>query len=67
MIMKSGEGMISIQIEAMTPTDWAQVRTIYLEGIASNQATFESKPRLGRSGTRAITRLLGWWRARPAK
>src|SRR5205807_5816932 len=28
-------------IEAMTPADWEQVRMIYLEGIASNQATFE--------------------------
>jgi phosphinothricin acetyltransferase len=30
-----------VDIEAMTPADWAQVRAIYLEGIASGQATFE--------------------------
>jgi phosphinothricin acetyltransferase len=30
-----------IDIEAMTPADWEQVRAIYLEGIASGQATFE--------------------------
>ena|SRR5438128_717654 len=28
-------------IDAMTPGDWEQVRTIYMDGIASNQATFE--------------------------
>lgn len=32
---------MNIPIEAMTPADWEQVRTIYLEGIASGQATFE--------------------------
>jgi phosphinothricin acetyltransferase len=30
-----------IDIAAMTPADWEQVRAIYLEGIASGQATFE--------------------------
>ena len=28
-------------IESMTPADWEQARTIYLEGIATGQATFE--------------------------
>jgi phosphinothricin acetyltransferase len=28
-------------IEAMAPADWEQVRAVYLEGIASGQATFE--------------------------
>lgn len=28
-------------IQAMTPSDWEAVRAIYLEGIASGQATFE--------------------------
>jgi phosphinothricin acetyltransferase len=32
---------MSIDIEAMRPADWEQVRAIYLEGIASGQATFE--------------------------
>ena len=32
---------MDIRIEAMTPTDWDQVRAIYLEGIASGMATFE--------------------------
>ena len=32
---------ISIVIEAMTPADWEAVRAIYVEGIASGQATFE--------------------------
>jgi phosphinothricin acetyltransferase len=32
---------MSLAIEAMTPADWDSVRAIYLEGIASGQATFE--------------------------
>jgi L-amino acid N-acyltransferase YncA len=32
---------MSIDIDSMTPDDWQQVRAIYLEGIASGQATFE--------------------------
>jgi L-amino acid N-acyltransferase YncA len=32
---------MTIHIEAMSSSDWKEVRTIYLEGIASNQATFE--------------------------
>src|SRR5207244_8118292 len=32
---------MSFHIDAMQPADWEQVRTIYLEGIASSQATFE--------------------------
>jgi L-amino acid N-acyltransferase YncA len=32
---------MSFHIDAMTPADWEQVRTIYLEGIVSGQATFE--------------------------
>jgi L-amino acid N-acyltransferase YncA len=33
---------MSIDIDSMTPGDWQQVRTIYLEGIAAGQATFET-------------------------
>src|SRR5438105_2642301 len=32
---------MSFHIDAMTPANWEQVRTIYLQGIASGQATFE--------------------------
>jgi L-amino acid N-acyltransferase YncA len=32
---------MTIHIDAMAPADWEPVRTIYLEGIASGQATFE--------------------------
>jgi len=32
---------MSITIDAMLPADWEQVRAIYLEGIATNNATFE--------------------------
>jgi L-amino acid N-acyltransferase YncA len=32
---------MSIDITAMTPADWERVRSIYLEGIESGQATFE--------------------------
>jgi L-amino acid N-acyltransferase YncA len=30
-------------INAMTPADWPHVRTIYMEGIATGQATFETE------------------------
>lgn len=30
-------------VEPMTPSDWPDVRAIYLEGIASGQATFETE------------------------
>ena len=30
-------------IDALHPTDWLQVHTIYLEGIATGQATFEQR------------------------
>lgn len=32
---------MSAVLDAMTPTDWEEVRAIYLEGIATGQATFE--------------------------
>jgi L-amino acid N-acyltransferase YncA len=31
-----------LAIEQMRPSDWAQVKAIYLEGIATGQATFET-------------------------
>ena len=31
-----------MKIEAMLPSDWAVVREIYLEGLATNQASFET-------------------------
>jgi len=34
---------MSIQIRAMTPEDWEPVRAIYLAGIATGQATFETE------------------------
>jgi len=33
--------MSEVRIESMRETDWEQVRTIYLEGIATGDATFE--------------------------
>jgi len=32
---------MEIEIDEMQPADWPQVRAIYLEGIATGQATFE--------------------------
>jgi phosphinothricin acetyltransferase len=34
---------MEITLAAMTPADWDRVRAIYLQGIASGQATFESE------------------------
>lgn len=39
--MRSGEAM-KVSIEAMTRADWPEVRRIYLEGIATREATFET-------------------------
>jgi phosphinothricin acetyltransferase len=33
----------AVAIEPMTPSDWEAVRAIYLEGIATGHATFESE------------------------
>ena len=30
-------------IDAMTPEDWPQVRAIYVEGLATSEATFETE------------------------
>ena len=30
-------------LDALRPSDWEQVRSIYLEGIASRNATFETE------------------------
>lgn len=35
--------MNKIVIESMTPDDWQAVRTVYLEGIATGEATFETE------------------------
>jgi phosphinothricin acetyltransferase len=36
------ESEMDFVIEKMTPDDWSQVRAIYLEGIATGNATFET-------------------------
>lgn len=35
--------MADVEIEEMQPADWESVRAIYLEGIATSQATFETE------------------------
>lgn len=35
---------MKITIDSMKPEDWKQVRAIYLEGIATENATFEAQP-----------------------
>lgn len=58
-------------VDAMTPEDWDQVRRIYLEGIATGDATFETEApswerwhaghrRNARFVAREGTRVLGW-------
>jgi phosphinothricin acetyltransferase len=58
-------------IEPMTPADWEQVRTIYQEGIATGQATFEVETPsweqwnaahhpFGRLVARRDGRVIGW-------
>ncbi|HEY3202100.1 MAG TPA: GNAT family N-acetyltransferase [Thermoanaerobaculia bacterium] len=60
-----------IALDAMTPDDWAEVRRIYGEGIATGNATMETEPPLWeawdkthRSDCRLVARsgekVLGW-------
>jgi phosphinothricin acetyltransferase len=62
---------VEVVIEALTPADWPEVRAIYLEGIASGQATFEtdappweewdrSHHAFGRLAARVEGRVVGW-------
>jgi L-amino acid N-acyltransferase YncA len=62
---------MDIAIDGLTAADWEQVRTIYLEGIATGQATFEtdapawetwdvSHHPFARLAARAEDHLAGW-------
>ena len=64
-------------IEAMRPEDWPAVVTIYLEGIATGHATFETRApswpewdeahlQCGRLVARAGGRIVGWAALSPA-
>jgi phosphinothricin acetyltransferase len=61
----------SLLLDALRPSDWEQVRGIYLEGIASGNATFETAAptwqkwdaahlQSGRLVARADDAILGW-------
>ena len=63
--------MMNFLLDALRPSDWEQVRSIYLEGIASGNATFEidaptwerwnaSHLQFGRLVARAADVVLGW-------
>jgi L-amino acid N-acyltransferase YncA len=63
--------MAPYTIEPMQRSDWAQVRTIYLDGIATGQATFETEAPswerwdathlcIGRLVARTGQMILGW-------
>ena len=58
-------------IEEMTAGDWEEVRSIYAEGIATGDATFETSPpswekwdagheKIGRLVARSVSGLAGW-------
>jgi len=60
-----------VTIDAMRPNDWQSVKAIYVEGIASGQATFEtdapswkawdaSHLRVARRVARADEKIVGW-------
>lgn len=62
---------MSLDIVEMTPDDWEAVKTIYLEGIATGQATFETEAPawepwdaahhgFGRLVARRGGRVVGW-------
>jgi len=63
--------MSTFLIEAMKANDWPAVRSIYLEGIATGQATFETEAptwddweashhQFGRLVVRETDRVIGW-------
>lgn len=63
--------MSTFLIEAMQPRDWPAVRSIYLEGIATGHATFETEApswqdwdgahcHFGRLVAREPDRIVGW-------
>src|ERR1044071_9864873 len=63
--------MSTLLIEAMQPNDWPAVRSIYLEGIATGHATFETEApswqdwdashhQFGRLVAREADRVVGW-------
>jgi phosphinothricin acetyltransferase len=62
---------MEITIDPLLPSDWASVRAIYLDGIASGQATFETEAPtwdewdaahlpFARLAARYAGRLVGW-------
>jgi L-amino acid N-acyltransferase YncA len=62
---------MNIHVEAMTPSDWPQVRAIYVAGMNSGQATFETEAPswedwdsahhpFGRLVARSNESVLGW-------
>ena len=62
---------MNFKIDALTPADWPQVREIYLDGMATGQATFETEApdwndwdaahlQLCRIAARNDGRLAGW-------
>src|SRR2546430_12842692 len=63
--------MSTFLIEAMQPNDWPAVRSIYLEGMATGLATFETEApswenwnashhQFGRLVAREADRVVGW-------
>lgn len=62
---------MEVTVDFLTPADWPEVRAIYLEGIASSQATFETEAPtweqwdaahhpFGRLVARNAGRVVGW-------
>ena len=62
---------LSMILDALTPADWQQVRSIYLDGIATGQSTFEVEAPpweqwdaghhpFGRLVARVDGRVVGW-------
>jgi L-amino acid N-acyltransferase YncA len=71
---------MDIVVDKMTPKDWQAVRTIYLEGIATGNATFETEAPdwekwdrdhladcrlVARKDVRPLGRVVGWAALRP--
>ena len=55
---------MDITIDQMQADDWDAVRRIYLDGLATGNASFETEPRAWKCGTRSTTSTAGSWPAR---
>jgi L-amino acid N-acyltransferase YncA len=58
--LQASEVLLDIIIDTMQANDWERVREIYLEGLATGQASFETEAPSGNSGMLCTPRTVAW-------